>query len=1013
MYHKISTLKKSSKLIKNERRKIKIHNSNEYFASKENQTQFMDDLFTILSYNTLEDWQKLSTNKLFQNGGQSLLNFYYQRDTKKLLSSIYPNYPWEWKKIPQRSYFNDIDNQREFMDKLSKKLKLKSLEKWMNIKKKKIIEEGGKGLILYYSNDWKSLLLSIYPNYPWPFLDSPFYIENHLNNSNNAKNNNNNNNNNNNKSVNVDNMENSNLSIESENEKIIVNNINNKNKIIRENTIIVSSSSKEEFFKSIENQNNYLEYLYHKFEFKSFDDWYKISIKKIRQNNGNTLIENYSNDIKKMLIFLFPNYPWNFNNEINFNILSSHRMIMEKIFIKLNLKTKKDWEKITKSKFISKGGEKILNFYQNDVQKMFSSIYPNEDWNFDVSNWAMDSFQSIDFQRNFMEKLFLKLNLKSIEDWNSVSKEDLIENGGKRLLNHYKNDMKKLLSSLFPDKSHNNINDKFSMEYFQSHSNQLNFMNNLFRELKLTRLDDWVRITRKKLRQNGGNNLLLLYSNNMKKLLNSIYPQHRFYFNDLKIECDKLYFKSIYNQGVFMNYLFKKLKLKSYEDWKNIKKEKFLRFGGKELLKSYSKDLRKLLSTIYVNYPWHFDQYHRKGKEYFQSLENRQKFMDYLFNYFQLKSLDDWIYLSQREFIINGGKNLMFYYRNFHSLLREVYPHFPWHFETKIIIQFRKQMQKLFVKLKLRKLSDWLRISIKKLKRKGGKKLLEFFNDNLKNLLLTIYPNYHWKFDWIFENLSIISNNNYFLSIDNQRDYMNHLYDHLKLKSIDEWLKVSRSKFIQNRGKNLLYYYNEDITKLLSSIYPLYQWNFDQVKFKSKAISIKSIEYIKEKIISLQRIYLIKEKKDWYRINIYINDVKKNLCKSLKILHPDQHWSKKQFQFRSKKTNQRVLLSYIERIFSSHLLLENYRHPKFQSDGLLEIDIFIPQLNIGFEYQGEQHYNDMPSIFSPFESSMLRDSLKKGFAVQFGVKLIPIPYWWDHSLPSLISTFRYSIFNNE
>jgi hypothetical protein len=68
--------------------------------------------------------------------------------------------------------------------------------------------------------------------------------------------------------------------------------------------------------------------------------------------------------------------------------------------------------------------------------------------------------------------------------------------------------------------------------------------------------------------------------------------------------------------------------------------------------------------------------------------------------------------------------------------------------------------------------------------------------------------------------------------------------------------------------------------------------------------------------------------------------------------------------------------------------------------------IFLPQLSLALEYQGEHHY--LPTdLFGGLPVYQRRDQSKRKFASQFGITLISIPFWWDHSSASLSSTIQY------
>ncbi len=81
----------------------------------------------------------------------------------------------------------------------------------------------------------------------------------------------------------------------------------------------------------------------------------------------------------------------------------------------------------------------------------------------------------------------------------------------------------------------------------------------------------------------------------------------------------------------------------------------------------------------------------------------------------------------------------------------------------------------------------------------------------------------------------------------------------------------------------------------------------------------------------------------------------------------------------------------IKEIFPKYLVITNTRS---FLDGL-EIDCYLPNLKIGFEYNGEQHYN-FPNIFhktkDEFEMQQERDIEKNKLAKERGINLITIKY---------------------
>jgi hypothetical protein len=68
-------------------------------------------------------------------------------------------------------------------------------------------------------------------------------------------------------------------------------------------------------------------------------------------------------------------------------------------------------------------------------------------------------------------------------------------------------------------------------------------------------------------------------------------------------------------------------------------------------------------------------------------------------------------------------------------------------------------------------------------------------------------------------------------------------------------------------------------------------------------------------------------------------------------------------------------------------------------------EVFIPQLSLALEYQGETHYFTT-HIFGRASDRQRADHLKRQFSKQIGITLLSIPFWWDKSPNSLASTIR-------
>jgi hypothetical protein len=86
----------------------------------------------------------------------------------------------------------------------------------------------------------------------------------------------------------------------------------------------------------------------------------------------------------------------------------------------------------------------------------------------------------------------------------------------------------------------------------------------------------------------------------------------------------------------------------------------------------------------------------------------------------------------------------------------------------------------------------------------------------------------------------------------------------------------------------------------------------------------------------------------------------------------------------------------IERIFGKPFVKERPKWLKENSRSRsLELDGYNRELQIAFEYQGEQHYHFIPifhGTVDAFEKQIERDKIKAEICIKAGVRLVQVPY---------------------
>ena len=981
---------KNSKNVPKKLQNEKIERKKQKFSFKtiEKQRKFMEEIYKELSLNSLDDFLDISKNSLKKKGGSSLLQKHYNNNYEKLLISIFPNFPFNFSENFSKLNLKSLKKQQLILEIAFYKLNLKNFEDWMNLKKIRFLRIISSISTLYYkyfNSDFLLLFSTIFPNYPWRSLFTSLYINNNLNNNinniidnKNLNNNNNNNLNNSNENNNLNN-ENNNINniIDNKNLNNNNNNLNNLNNL--NNNKIINKEINNNLNNNLNNNINNKIIIENNNDIEN-DSYYNNKNKYKINSSENTIYEEINYKLNNKINNLNNNNKILEKRKIQFNTIEKRRKFMDELFKILNLNSLDDWllskNYLIKIKINNQQGRSLVaNYYNNNMKKLLIEIYPFFPWPF-----------AIKFNKN---SNFI-LNNYNIENNNNDNNN----------LNNINNNINNNLNNNF---NYNNVNNNFNNILNEDLKEKIIIKDEEKEEIKLMKRNNKKMHT---LLQNNNLNVINInnYNNNINNNLNNLIN------NNLNIKNDFINFKLVKNQQKFLEIIYKKFNFQSLDDWTKIRsKKKLIDHGGELILSNYSNDIKKLLKENYPNFPWNFPSEFRFNRGHFRSIENQRKLMDQIFIDLHFNDLNDWLTINKKKLVDKGGGSFFYYYENIKEILLKIYPNFPWNFENirlnthdyfQNIFNQQKFLDRLFIKLKMRTMDDFLFLSKQKIIKNGGQSLLVYhYSNSIRRLLSTVYPNYAWEFDLLkFTKTNL-------LSISDQRKLMEILYRKFRLNSLDDWLKVQKSKFNRNGGRILITtLYKDDLKLLLRTIYPDHQWNFEEknILFRPSLEISKTFSFLQSKIKFLLKKYQIRQKKDWYRLTMRTNEIS-NVYKLLCQFFPTEKWDKKLFLSRTKKFNQRLLFLFIQQIYNKFYLIENFRHSMIES---LEFDIFIPALNLAMEYQGEQHYDDIPGGFGLLEIYKDRDSVKDLLSQSLQIQLISIPYWWDQTSDSLRNSIK-------
>eukprot|EP01125_Pyxidicula_operculata_P022520 TRINITY_DN924_c0_g1_i3.p1 TRINITY_DN924_c0_g1~~TRINITY_DN924_c0_g1_i3.p1 ORF type:complete len:367 (-),score=32.65 TRINITY_DN924_c0_g1_i3:25-1125(-) len=305
--------------------------------------------------------------------------------------------------------------------------------------------------------------------------------------------------------------------------------------------------------------------------------------------------------------------------------------------------------------------------------------------------------------------------------------------------------------------------------------------------------------------------------------------------------------------------------------------------------------------------------------------------------------------------------------------------------------------------LNIKSPDEWYRVTTNTVRQNCGSGLLSKYHNSVYLLLKALYPDQNW-LPWRFEKTP----NKFWKDPIHRKEYLDYIKGELGINKPEDWYEVSTNEIHKRNGKGLLNIYNNSLHLLLKDNIPEYEWEQWKFKFLPQR-TWDSSDNIKGFIKYIEQSLKIKNIDEWYRIStIQLNKfgaqglLKKygSIYSILCIVYPDQNWDDKSLKRRNKKAAQRWLKLCLEEIFPTVDILEDYRLSN--ENVSVEVDIWLPKLNLAFEYQGEHHYVNIPSISATTENYKKKDDFKKSFCASINVTLIEIPYWWDGEMSSVL-----------
>lgn len=529
------------------------------------------------------------------------------------------------------------------------------------------------------------------------------------------------------------------------------------------------------YWKNEDNQKEFLLLFQQKHNLKTIEDWNSTSNIFIKEIGGQSIIKHHGSLLNALKLIYPPNdtfwakkgekikFPRNY-----FKSIENRRKRLDQIAEMESVLSPIEWiEKDISIQTIKKyqGGISLCRYYL-DIYEMLQSIYPEISWENDSNLYdKIKKFPSywnkIENQKKFIENLADQLQIQK-SDFCKIPKKEIINNGGKWLLDHYKS-VDNIMVQLFdqkpqyPEKYKEAIkNLKGLLSTYKNNDVPIEIQKQIFK-LVNTILEiennNWGKI---KLQQ--------LYSLGLRNILSNYHTKYDAYNcilenwegkdpkNNEIIKKPTNYFSNDKNIRNWFHEILKYFKFSELQEIQNLSNKTIKEHGGNSILKKYG----SVTNALQANFPlqkFYPPKSSVKPRNYWKSKKNQKDFFDSMVKQFNIEDYKDWYGISSRDFIKEGGSPILNYYDSFFHALQALYPEFDWKDSDRKkkptdfwknkenILDFLKKVE---TELQIENLNDWYRISRSQIHEFGGSGLLLAYNSSLLNVLKVAYPEHNW-----------------------------------------------------------------------------------------------------------------------------------------------------------------------------------------------------------------------------------------------------------------------------
>ena len=419
----------------------------------------------------------------------------------------------------------------------------------------------------------------------------------------------------------------------------------------------------------------------------------------------------------------------------------------------LQLRSPSDWARVNVQQILRLGGRGFLKEYQS-LHNALQELQPNSAWDFfSVGRYPSNHWKQIENQREFMDRMKDKYQIKQQSDWKQITWADVERHGGRTLRKMYCS-FPGLLRVLYPEEKIDDfeVREKLPQGFWDNPQHRHRFLERVKQHFQIQSLADWNQISTRDLVMQGGSGLLAKYGGSLEELLKSEFPEEDWQSLDLRPRVRAGYWTEE-RMRAHVEMVGTKLGIQELEDWSRVSVKQFKEASGDRAYQNDFPTFFDLLQAVYPQHDWNALRRGRAPHSYWKDKRNQRNFLEQFAEDRGLHTMADWKQVTYAQIEEGGGRSLLRLYPSILHMLQAHFPEYPWSVNDRKILSgsywkdptHRNELvEEIERKFLITEPKDWYRVSWKQLQTLRAASYIKR-NGGLYQFLQDIYPSVDWQ----------------------------------------------------------------------------------------------------------------------------------------------------------------------------------------------------------------------------------------------------------------------------